>query len=108
VRQDDVLAPDVQSTAGPQNKTRPTPVGAQNTTRPALVGAPEREIVVSSILYSPNRQLALIDGRIARAGDRIGSSRIVDIGPHAIVVESADGKRRTVELHVVTSARGRR
>jgi hypothetical protein len=87
VRQDDALAPDVQVTA---------------------VGAPEREIVVSSILYSPNRQLALIDGRIARAGDRIGSSRIVDIGPNAIVVESADGKRRTVELHDLTSARGRR
>ena len=100
--------PDVQVTAGLQNKTRPPSVGAQNTTRLKPVSAAEREIVVSSILYSPDRQLALIDGRIARAGDRVGSSRIVEIRQRAVIVESGNGERRTVALHHVTPTRGRR
>jgi len=71
---------------------------------PSAVSPPtterEREIVVTTILYSADRQLAIVNGRIARAGDRIGSTAIVEIRPRAIVVDSPGGGRRVVSLRV--------
>jgi len=54
-------------------------------------------VVVSAILSSSERSLAVVNGRIVRIGDQIGPIRILDIGPRAIVVESPRG-RRIVEL----------
>jgi hypothetical protein len=56
--------------------------------------------VVTSILYSADRQLAIVNGRIARPGDRIGSTSIVEIHPRSIVVESPGRGRRIVGLRV--------
>jgi len=67
---------------------------------PPSTNEPEREVVVTSILYSADRQLAIVNGRIARPGDRIGSSSIVEIRPRAIVVESPERGRRIVGLRV--------
>jgi hypothetical protein len=61
---------------------------------------PERDVVVTSILYSADRQLAIVNGRIARPGDRIGSISIVEIRPRAVVVESPERGRRIVSLRV--------
>jgi hypothetical protein len=58
----------------------------------------EPDLAVASILHSPERRLAVVNGRIVRSGDRIGSSTIVDIQPRAVVVESARGGRRRLEL----------
>ena len=58
----------------------------------------EPELRVDSILFSPERRLAVVNGRIARAGDRIAGSRIVDIQPRAVVVESPVRGRRTIEM----------
>jgi hypothetical protein len=58
----------------------------------------ETDLAVASILHSTDRRLAVVNGRIVRAGDRIGSSTIVDIQPRAIIVESSRGGRRVVEL----------
>jgi hypothetical protein len=60
---------------------------------------PEPEVIVASILYSSERQLAIIDGRIAGVGDRVGTSRVVAILPRSVVLESPTGERHTVELH---------
>jgi hypothetical protein len=61
---------------------------------------PEREVVVTTILYSADRQLAIVNGRITRPGDRIGSTSIVEIRPHAVVVDSPVRGRRVVSLRV--------
>ena len=58
----------------------------------------EPDVAVASILHSTERRLAVVNGRIVRAGDRIGSNTIVEIQPRAIVVESPKGGRRVVEL----------
>ncbi|HZM59184.1 MAG TPA: hypothetical protein VFB85_05290 [Vicinamibacterales bacterium] len=58
----------------------------------------EPELRIDSILFSPERRLAVVNGRIARAGDRIAGSRIVDIQPRAVVVESPVRGRRTIEM----------
>jgi hypothetical protein len=58
----------------------------------------DTDVALATILHSAERRLAVVNGRIVRAGDRIGSSTIVDIQPRAIVVESPRGGRRVVEL----------
>jgi hypothetical protein len=58
----------------------------------------EPDPVVASILYSPGRRLAVIDGRIVRPGDRAGRAKVIDILPKAVVLEHPDGDRRVVEL----------
>jgi hypothetical protein len=65
---------------------------------PAIQIESEPDLVVASILHSADRRLAVVNGRIVRAGDRIGSSTIVDIQPRAVVFESSRGARRLVEL----------
>jgi len=55
-------------------------------------------VVVTTILYSTDRKLAIVDGRIVRPGDRIGSTTIVEIRPHAVVVESPERGQRVIEL----------
>lgn len=54
--------------------------------------------VVHSILFSPQRKLAVIQGRIYKVGDRVGNSEIVDIERVAVVIRTATGERRRVEL----------
>jgi hypothetical protein len=61
-------------------------------------GGLSETVDVSSILYSPERKLAIINGRIARVGDRVGTSTVFDIQPRAVVMESADGRRWTIQL----------
>jgi hypothetical protein len=68
----------------------------------------EADPVVASILYSTGRRLAVIDGRIVRPHDRVGNATVVDILPKAVVVEFADGERRTVQLQAPGTGRKRR
>lgn len=54
--------------------------------------------VVHSILFSPQRKLAVIQGRIYKIGDRVAGAEIVDIERAAVVIRTASGARRRVEL----------
>jgi hypothetical protein len=58
----------------------------------------EPDPVVASILYSPSRRLAMIDGRVVRAGDVVSGVRVVEILRNAVIVESALGGRRTLSM----------
>jgi hypothetical protein len=58
----------------------------------------EPDPVVHSILFSPQRKLAVIQGRIYKVGDRVGNAEIVDIERVAVVIRTATGERRRVEL----------
>jgi hypothetical protein len=58
----------------------------------------EPGILVESILFSPDRRLAVVNGRITRAGDRVGDAVIVDIQPRAVIVELRGGRRRTIGM----------
>jgi hypothetical protein len=53
---------------------------------------------VDSIFFLSGRRLAIVNGRIAGVGDRIGSSIVVEIQPRAVVLESPVRGRRTIEL----------
>lgn len=69
---------------------KPTPPEPEPAREPALV--------VGSILYSPQRRLAIVNGQIVRIGDRVGSSTILDIEPRAVIVVLADGTTRALDL----------
>jgi hypothetical protein len=68
---------------------------------PAVAIEVEPDLALASILHSADRRLAVVNGRIVRAGDRVGSSTIVEIQPRAVVVESSRGARRLLELRGV-------
>lgn len=60
----------------------------------------EPDLVVASILYSAQRRLAIVNGRIVRVGDRVGSAIVRDIEARAVIVESSGGARQTLELRM--------
>jgi hypothetical protein len=71
----------------------------RRTVRPPAAAVPRQpDPVVSSILYSSSRRVALIDGRIVGPGDRIGGNVIHSIEPEAVVVLTADGQTRRLQL----------
>jgi hypothetical protein len=55
-------------------------------------------LVVRSILFSPDRRVALIDGRLVSEGDRVDGGIVAEIGPDAVIVQAASGARHTLAL----------
>jgi hypothetical protein len=77
----------------PQSPPRRDPA----TARVAATMAQE-DPVVSGILVSGDRRVALIAGRIVSPGDVVGTSIVRAIEPDAIVIATSDGKTRRIEL----------
>jgi len=80
------------------NLRREAPIVAAVTPVSEPIVEPEPDPVVGSILYSTNRRLVTIEGRVARIGDVVAGVRIVDILPNAVVVESPIRGRRTLPV----------
>lgn len=53
---------------------------------------------LETILYSADRKLAIIDGRIVGVGDTVRGARIVEIAPTAVLFRDAQGKLRRLTL----------
>lgn len=62
---------------------------------PTIAGEEAR---LSSILLSPDRKLAVIDGAPVRLGARIGSAKLVEITPTQVVLQEG-AARRVLRLH---------
>jgi hypothetical protein len=84
--------------------------------RPALESVPkatspvasfEPEPVVHTILFSSEHKVALVDGRIVRAGDRLGSGRVLAIEQNAVVFVTDAGlvKRLVLEQPQIRAKR---
>ena len=56
------------------------------------------DAVLSTILYSPDRKLAIIDGRIVGPGDDVRGARVVDITPNSVQLLDAQGRMRILAL----------
>jgi len=54
--------------------------------------------VVTSILFSSGRRVALVDGRIVRQGDRLGAGVVQSIEPDAVVIAGPGGRTRRLEI----------
>jgi hypothetical protein len=76
------------------------PVVVEEVAAPVVI--PETDPVVGTILYSSDRKAAVIDGHVVRIGDAIGTAKVVDILPKAVIIESPERGRRTLELKPVS------
>jgi hypothetical protein len=83
----------------------PRDSGVAKASRSAAAVPPEP--VVSSILFSSGRRIALVDGRIVRPGDRLPAGVVRSIEPDAVVITTAGGQTRrfAIERPVIHMAR---
>jgi hypothetical protein len=56
------------------------------------------DAVLGTILYSPDRKLAIVDGRIVGPGDDVRGARVIDITPTAVLLRDARGRLRRLAL----------
>jgi len=56
------------------------------------------DAVLRTILYSPERRLAIIDGRIVQMGDEIKGARVIDIAATTVLLRDAKGRLRSLTL----------
>jgi hypothetical protein len=54
--------------------------------------------VLGTILYSPDRKLAIVDGRIVGPGDPVSGARVVDITPSTVLLRDGRGRLRSLTL----------
>lgn len=71
-----------------------TPVQRQEP--PPRVNASSNEL--GSILFGPDRKLALIDGRIVGAGDDVAGSTVIEIAPTSVTLRDRAGRLRKLSL----------
>jgi hypothetical protein len=52
------------------------------------------EATLGTILYSAERKLAIVDGRIVQAGDDVRGAKVVEITPTSVYLRDAQGQLR--------------
>ena len=66
--------------------------------RPAKPRAPEVALPfdasLQTILFGPERRLAIVDGRIVGEGDEITGARVVEITQNAVLLRDGQGRLR--------------
>jgi hypothetical protein len=82
------VAPPVRTASAPA-RVRPAP--------PPEVAMPF-DAVLGTILYSPDRKLAIIDDRIVGVGDEVRGARVTEITAGAVLLRDAQGKLRRLTL----------
>jgi MSHA biogenesis protein MshK len=53
---------------------------------------------LQSVLISPGRKLAVIDGRTVKLGERVGDARVVAIAPAQVILQRG-AEYQTLKLH---------
>jgi hypothetical protein len=79
--------------ATPVTPARQTPPSEASTSVPFAA-------VLGTILYSPDRKLAIVNDRIVGPGDEVNGARIVDITPTTVLFRDAQGRLLSLTLGV--------
>lgn len=79
--------------AGVAPPARRRTTGANSTTEPAPIS-----LSLSSILWSAQRQLVIVEGQVLGVGDTIAGMKIVEIQPDAVILRDRAGRLRRAEL----------
>lgn len=90
------LTPAPEWKRNPFEATSQLRLAASARREPVLPARPDP--VVNSILLSVGRRVALIDGRIVKEGDRVGSAVVRSIEPDSVVIATPDGEERRLLL----------
>jgi hypothetical protein len=85
-----------------QARVAPPPAQARLPLAPTAEIALPFDAVLGTILYAPERKLAIVDGRIVQAGDDVNGARVVDITPTAVMLRDAQGRLRRLGLGAST------
>jgi len=56
------------------------------------------DAALGTILYAPDRKLAIIDGRIVQPGDDVRGAQVVEISPAAVLLRDAQGRLHRLAL----------
>jgi hypothetical protein len=81
------------------SRTTGSPVPQPEVAKAATTAGPaEPDPVVHTILFSSQHRVALVDDRIVRPGDRLGSGVVIDIERNAVVFMTATGLVRHLPL----------
>jgi hypothetical protein len=98
----DSLRATQEATTGRSEPVRSTlPASAAPATRVApraVPHQPQPDPIVRTILYSPQRQVAVVDGQIVGPGDHLGDGVIEAIEPRAVVYVTGDGVVKRLPL----------
>ena len=54
---------------------------------------------VQMLSIGPSRKYAVISGRVVRVGGMIDGAKLVEVRPNAVVLQSAEGARETINLY---------
>jgi hypothetical protein len=91
----------VQPSAGESGETVSPPQAEREALRyrmPTSEIALPFDAVLGTILYAPERKLAIVDGRIVQTGDDINGARVVEITPTTVLLRDARGRLRRLGL----------
>lgn len=88
----------VDVVTAPQWRRDPFAAGERADAVKAVTVPAPPEPVVRSILFSSGRRVALVDGRVVGAGDRLRSGVVRSIEPDAVVIAAEGGRERRVEI----------
>ena len=80
----------------PPARSEPAPARARPAP-PAEVATPF-DAVLGTILFSPDRKLAIIDNRIVGVGDEVRGARVTEITAGAVLLRDAQGRLRRLTL----------
>jgi hypothetical protein len=96
------VTPPSREATPPRDVPPPTRLAAPVEPAPARVARPETalpfEAVLGTILYSPDRKLAIVDGRIVGVGDEVRGAYVSDITPTAVFLRDAQGRLRRLAM----------
>jgi len=89
----------------PTEAKTPLPAGNQRqqaAERRTTVASPETPLpfdaALGTILYAPDRKLAIVDGRIVQVGDEVRGAQVVDITPTSVMLRDRQGRLRRLTL----------
>ncbi len=95
--------PPVNATTSPPVAPPPAPIGQEPPRPRARQAPPEKplpfEALLGTILYPPDRKLAIIDGRIVAPGDEIRGARVIDITSGTVTLRDGAGHVRLLTMN---------
>ena len=96
--------PNEPARAVPAREPQTPPAVAASLAAPPARRPPPEEVplpfdaALGTILYGPDRKLAIIDGHIIQVGDDVHGARVVDITPNAVFLRDRQGRLRRLTL----------
>ncbi|TAK87894.1 MAG: MSHA biogenesis protein MshK [Betaproteobacteria bacterium] len=83
------------------------PAGSDPSATEASKDSVARTARLQSVLISPGRRVAVIDGRVVRLGERVGDATLVAISESQVVLQRPGG-RETLKLNPVVNKKAAR